>query len=138
MDSCIFCKIVKGEIPSSKIYEDENVYSFLDINPAAKGHLLIIPKRHCESVEDLKKEEIISIFEAVKKITKALPLALDNSGYNLLMNYGRDAGQVIGHLHFHIIPRKKDDGLALSKWNFLKFSGDHLEEIAKSIREKIE
>ena len=123
MSDCIFCSIIKGKIPSSKIFEDDIVYSFLDINPASKGHLLVVPKRHIESLNDLTDEEFVSIFSCIKKITNALPKAVENSGFNLLMNMGKDAGQIIPHIHFHIIPRRKEDGLSISKWSFMKFSG---------------
>ncbi|MBN1521425.1 MAG: HIT family protein [Candidatus Aureabacteria bacterium] len=137
MSDCVFCKIIKGEIPSSKVFEDENVYAFLDINPASKGHLLIVPKKHSESLDELGEQEFSSLFAAIRKIARALLESLDNTGFNLLMNSGKDAGQIIPHVHFHIIPRKKKDGLSISSWPFLKFSGDHLQEIAKSISEHI-
>jgi len=138
MVDCIFCKIVEGKIPSSKIYEDDLIYSFLDINPASKGHLLIIPKRHCENLNDLTNDELKAIFDLINKISNIIETVLETSSFNLLLNYGREAGQVINHIHFHLIPRKKDDGLAISKWPFMKFSGEHLNEIAKFFREKLE
>ncbi|MCK5707186.1 MAG: HIT family protein [Candidatus Aureabacteria bacterium] len=137
MSDCIFCKIVEGSIPSSIVFEDDTVYSFLDINPASKGHFLVIPKKHVEDISELGDTEITAIFSAIRKLTKALPDVLGNTGFNILMNYGKDAGQIISHLHFHIIPRKKEDGLGIAGWNHLKFSGDHLNEIAKEIAEAI-
>jgi histidine triad (HIT) family protein len=113
MGDCIFCKIIEGMIPSSTVFEDSLALAFLDINPASKGHLLILPRRHVENFSDLGEQEILAVFAAAQKIAAALPSAVDNTGFNLLMNYGKDAGQVIPHLHFHIIPRKKEDGLPL-------------------------
>ena len=137
MSDCLFCKIIEGTIPSSQIYEDDSVFSFLDINPAAKGHLLVIPKRHTEILGDLQESEITALFNAIKKIEIAFSKAIDATGCNILMNYGKDAGQIIPHLHFHVIPRRKEDGVGISSWNPMKFSGEHLNEIAKEIAEMI-
>jgi histidine triad (HIT) family protein len=137
MNDCIFCKIASGSIPSSKVYENDDTLSFLDINPASKGHLLIIPKKHRENISELTEKEVLSFFNAVKKITEAMPDVLDASEFNVLMNHGKNAGQVINHVHFHIIPRRKEDGLSMSKWPFQKYSGEHLNEIAGRFRESI-
>lgn len=137
MSDCIFCKIIKGSIPSSRIYENNSTYAFLDINPASKGHVLVIPKRHVEDLADITHEELTDLFQAINKISRALPKAIDNTGYNLLLNSGKDAGQIISHIHFHIIPRKKEDSLGFSNWPFLKFSGEHLNEIAGEITKNL-
>lgn len=100
---CIFCKIAKGEIPSKKIYEDDSVLAFYDIDPKAPVHLLIIPKDHISSVDDITPENsyIIShIFEIAKKLSKDLDLAC---GYRIVTNCGKDAGQTVDHLHFHML-----------------------------------
>ncbi len=101
MEDCIFCKIVKGEIPSTKVYEDENVYAFKDVNPLAPIHILVIPKEHSTNVLDTKPETIAKIFEAINKIAEQL--GIDKNGFRVVSNCGKDAGQAVMHLHFHIL-----------------------------------
>lgn len=104
MENCIFCKIVKGEIPSNKVYEDEKVLAFKDINPEAPVHVLIIPKNHIGSVNELTEEscDIISyIFIIAKNIAQKLGIA--DSGYRIVTNCGEDGGQTVGHIHFHLL-----------------------------------
>ena len=103
---CIFCKIVKGDIPSTKVYEDELVYAFRDINPQAPTHVLVIPKAHLASVNDVTAENsgvVAHIFEVIPQIAKAEGLA---GGYRVVSNCGADAGQTVHHLHFHILGGK--------------------------------
>ena len=102
MEDCIFCKIIKGEIPSTKVYEDDKVLAFKDINPAAPIHVLVIPKKHIENVLEINEEnkEITSdIFLAINKIAKQL--GIDKDGFRIINNCGKDAGQEVMHLHFH-------------------------------------
>jgi histidine triad (HIT) family protein len=104
VEECIFCKIVKGEIPSEKVYEDDLVLSFKDINPGAPVHVLIVPKKHIESINDLDKEDsniIAHIFMAAKKIAGDLNIAED--GYRIVSNTGRYGGQTVPHVHFHLL-----------------------------------
>ncbi len=106
---CIFCKIVKGEIPCHKIYEDEDFLAFLDIHPETPGHTLIITKKHFKTMLDLPEDLLCKIIKKVQKITKVV---LDITGYkafNLVVNTGKDAGQLVDHVHFHIIPRIEGD-----------------------------
>ena len=108
MEDCLFCKIIKGEIPSTKVYEDEFVYAFKDINPEAPVHILVVPKKHIESVNGIEEayENIIGkIFLAIKKIAKEQGLA--ERGYRVVSNCGKDAGQTVMHLHFHILGGKE-------------------------------
>ena len=105
MEDCIFCKIVKGKIPSTKVYEDENVYAFKDINPAAPIHVLVIPKEHTTNILDTKSETIAKIFEAINKIAKKEGFAKE--GFRVINNCGENAGQTVMHMHFHIIAGKK-------------------------------
>lgn len=100
---CIFCKIVSGEIPSKKVYEDDKILAFHDINPEAPVHVLIIPKKHIESLNDVNPENISyvsAVFEKIPQIAQSL--GLDN-GYRVISNVGEDGGQSVHHLHFHII-----------------------------------
>ena len=107
-DDCIFCKIIKGEIPSEKVYEDEYVLAFRDINPAAPIHILIIPKKHIDSLaflEEEDKEYVWKIHEAMNKIAKQENIV--DSGYRIVVNCGKDAGQEVMHLHYHLLAGQK-------------------------------
>lgn len=107
MEDCIFCKIIKGEIPSTKVYEDDNVLAFKDINPQAPVHVIIIPKVHIQSANMINEDnvqEVSNIFLAINKIVKEL--GIDESGYRIINNCGKDGGQTVPHLHFHIIGKK--------------------------------
>ena len=104
MSDCLFCKIAKGEIPSKKIYEDEKIYAFYDINPEAPTHFLVIPKEHIESANDLNDNniDIVShIFKVINKLVVELKIA--DAGYRIINNCGEDGGQTVKHLHFHVI-----------------------------------
>lgn len=108
MDNCIFCNIIGGKIPSEKIYEDDKVFAFKDISPAAPVHVLIIPKQHIESINDLCEDNaaiIGHIYIAAKKI--AMELGIADSGYRIVSNCGRDAGQTVFHIHFHLLGGRK-------------------------------
>ena len=108
MDDCLFCKIVKGEIPSEKVYEDDDVLCFKDINPVAPIHILVIPKKHIANFLELKPEDgklSAKIYETINKIAK--DLGFDKDGFRVIVNCGKDAGQEVMHLHFHVIAGKK-------------------------------
>jgi len=107
---CVFCEIIAGKKDCFKIYEDENVLAFLDINPVVEGHTLVMPKRHVERLEDLSDEEAVFVLRAIKRVVKLLLKKLQADGYNVVVNVGRIAGQEILHLHFHVFPRKSGDG----------------------------
>ena len=103
MDNCLFCKIIKGDIPSSKVYENEYVYAFRDINPQAPVHILVVPKVHISSVDEINAENsalVAKIFEAIPAIAKAEGL---DGGYRVISNCGADACQSVKHLHFHVL-----------------------------------
>ena len=104
-NNCIFCAIAEGEIPSFKIYEDELVLAYLDINPFAKGHTLVIPKVHSSGLLDTPDETLAAIIARVKKVAAHLKTALPCDGFNILQNNGEAAGQTVMHVHFHIVPR---------------------------------
>ena len=108
MENCLFCKIIAGEIPSKKVYEDENVYAFHDINPNAPVHVLVIPKVHIASIQEVGEDNL----PAVTAVLKAIPviaeqLGLAENGYRVITNCGEDGGQSVKHLHFHILGGKK-------------------------------
>ena len=107
-ENCIFCKIINKEIPSTVVYEDEEILAFKDINPAAPVHILVIPKKHVKSVIELKESDealIGKIFTVINKIAKEQ--GVDKSGFRVVTNCGEDAGQEVGHLHLHILGGKK-------------------------------
>lgn len=106
---CLFCKIIEGLVPSYKIYEDENVYAFLDIYPVSNGHTVVLPKKHYEKFTDMNNEDAALLFSSVHKISKAVEQAFNLEGMNVGMNIGEIGGQSIPHIHVHIIPRKKGD-----------------------------
>lgn len=110
MKDCIFCKIIKGELPSYKIYEDDKVYAFLDIACDVYGHTVVIPKKHCVNVLDCGKEHLDAVIEAVQKIARHYVDDCGFSGVNILNASGVSAQQSVFHLHFHVIPRKEGDG----------------------------
>ncbi len=107
---CIFCKIVSGEIPAERVYEDNDVLAFLDIHPFNPGHSLIIPKIHFENIYNLSDATLIAITSAAKKIASAIKQATRASGINLLMNNEPAAGQLVLHAHVHVFPRFLNDG----------------------------
>ena len=107
MDNCLFCKIIKGEIPSNKVYEDDEILAFKDINPVAPVHILVIPKKHISSAKDIKPEDealIGRMFTVINQI--ATELKLEN-GFRIVNNCGEDGGQEVMHLHFHLLGGKK-------------------------------
>src|SRR3990167_7294111 len=108
--NCLFCKIVNGEIPSEKVYEDEVSLAFLDIHPMAPGHTILVPRVHAENILDLPEMVVGPLFLAVKKITGALSSALQPHGFTIGINHGKVSGQAIDHLHIHVIPRFNEDG----------------------------
>jgi histidine triad (HIT) family protein len=132
MEECLFCKIIQGKIPSSKVYEDDNTIAFLDIMPANKGHSLVIPKKHYETFLDIPDDDLKNLILATKKVTKALSLSIGNGSYNLVMNNGKIAGQVVYHAHIHIIPRFKGDRLRI-KWSHKKY----IDREMRSVQDKI-
>lgn len=132
---CIFCKIIKNEIPSVKIYEDEMFIAFLDIHPVSPGHTLVIPKAHYDRFDDTPEEVAGDLYKLVKRIAPGVMRGSVSDGYNLGLNNGPAAGQVIFHTHVHIIPRRVKDGLEL--WGSHDYEGNEMEEIAKKIRAAI-
>ncbi len=115
-DNCIFCKIIAGEIPSTTVYEDENFKAILDVNPAARGHVIILPKKHAANIFELEEDDAAKIFPVAAKIATALKKTYQCDGVNVLQNNGEAAGQTVFHLHVHVIPRYKGDDINIM-WN---------------------
>ena len=128
---CIFCQIVQGCRPAAKILENENVLAFLDIAPVAFGHALVVPKKHYARLEDIPIDELSAVISVVQKIGPAVQAAAAAAGYNVSLNNGPAAGQVVPHLHFHLIPRRTGDGLQL--WPQNRYDEGGLEKMAQAI-----
>ncbi len=109
MSDCVFCKIIGGEIPAFRIYEDANFLAFLDVNPRTKGHALVIPKHHASTLLELPDNHVRSIFLVVKKVAGALTKTLGAKAFTIGSNNGELSGQAVHHLHIHIIPRYEHD-----------------------------
>ena len=110
MLDCIFCKIVKSDIPAHKVYEDNKVLAFLDVKPHTKGHTVVVPKKHMVRIFDLEDKEIGELFVSVRKIMSILDKKLNPDGFNVGWNHNTAGGQVVPHLHIHIMPRYINDG----------------------------
>ncbi|MED3551462.1 HIT family protein [Cytobacillus praedii] len=139
MSDCIFCKIVNGDIPSSKVFENEHVMAFLDISQITKGHTLIIPKIHNENIYDLSPEAARNIFEVVPQIATAIKEQFNPIGMNVITNTGEQAGQTVFHYHMHLIPRYgSGDGFgAVWKSHQSDYTPSDLQEIADGIKKHI-
>ena len=131
-DDCIFCKIANGEIPSATVYEDSVCRVILDVNPANKGHALIIPKEHFDNIYSIDAETAAKIFTIATEVAKAQKAELNPDGLNILQNNGEAAGQTVFHFHMHLIPRYKNDNVGLG-WHM----GELTEEDKKEILEKL-
>jgi len=133
MSDCLFCKIIRREIPSYTLYEDEWTYAFLDISPVHPGHALIVPKTHVTTVLDAEEKVLTSWILATQKVARAICATVGVSHFNLLQNNGSDAGQVVPHLHMHVIPRHADDGL--KHWPHGKdLATEEMQDLAQRIR----
>lgn len=134
MSECLFCKIIDGSIPSTKVYEDEHVYAFMDIMPLTKGHTLLIPKTHCRDLMEMPEEVASYLYAAAPKVAKAIQAAFNPAGLNTVNNNGAAAGQTVFHYHLHFIPRYDEtDGLRLV-WTTTQPSREELTEAAEAIK----
>ncbi len=129
---CIFCKIASGEIPSLRVFEDADSLAFLDIGPLSSGHALLIPKQHFTSILDIPPDVLASLTSNLPMLARALKKVTGATGMNILQNTGESAGQAVFHLHIHLIPRTKGDGLGY-RWN----AGSYGEGEAQSLQAEI-
>lgn len=129
---CIFCKIIAGEIPALKVYEDDKVIAFLDIAPVAEGHTLVVPKAHYQLMAEMPQDALSALVGAVKRVAEGVLKATGASSFNLNLNNGKEAGQLVPHFHWHIIPRQTGDGLEL--WHGGKYEPGRDLELAAQIR----
>ena len=135
-DDCIFCKIAAGEIPSATVYEDDDFRAILDLGPAAKGHTLVIPKSHSDNLLSVEPDTAATALKVISKTANAIKEALGCDGINVVQNNGEAAGQTVMHLHFHIIPRYKNDSVNIG-WQPMKPSNEELAATAALIKEKM-
>ena len=134
MEDCIFCKIVRGEIPCNKIYEDDKVLSFADINPINTGHVLIIPKNHAETIWEIEIEDLTAIHQSSLKIARALKTVLKPDGIAFLQLNGKAVNQVVPHYHLHLIPRKATDPkLKMTEWELVPGDMGAITKLAQEI-----
>ena len=132
-DDCIFCKIITGDIPAHQLYEDDRVLAFLDIGPLSDGHCLVVPKDHYERLDDCPVDVVAAVMSKVGPLAKAIVAATGAEGYNVLNNNGHCAGQLVGHVHFHIIPRRTGDGIFIP-WPAKEYPHGRAEELARNIK----
>lgn len=137
MEDCIFCRIADGKIPAAKVYEDSRVIAFLDIMPANKGHCLVVPKKHVQTMIEMSEGDLAAAMIAAKKVASALSLSFGNGSFNMVMNNGKEAGQLVNHAHIHLIPRFQKDRLRI-KWSHLKYENSEINEYAEKIRKFIQ
>lgn len=134
MTDCIFCKIIEGEIPSYKVYEDENTIAFLDANPTSKGHTLVVPKKHVETID--QASEMSYMWNILVKVSQAVEEAFDPEGLNISQNNGEVAGQEVMHMHFHVTPRYTGDEIEVNYNREELENGEKIaEKISSTIRE---
>ncbi len=138
VDDCVFCKIIQGEIPSSRLYEDDLVLVFLDIAPFNYGHALIVPKEHHHSITTLPEKYLARMMTVVPKIAISQMRVLKSEGFNLLLNNGRCAGQEVPHCHLHLIPRLLDDAPLLNISHKKYSDNEAMQELAANLQRRIE
>ncbi len=135
---CLFCKIVKGEIPTLKVYENSSVLAFLDVNPCSLGHTIIVPKKHYQKIEDIPEEETNALFSVITKLVKVIPETVGTTDCNVGLNNGKLAGQEVPHVHFHIIPRfEGDKGSSIQGLVRMEVDKQKLPELAEKIKNQI-
>ena len=135
-DDCIFCKIANGEIPSATVYEDSICRVILDVNPANKGHALIIPKEHFDNIYSMDAETAAKIFNIATEVAKAQKAELNPDGLNILQNNGEAAGQTVFHFHMHLVPRYIKDNVTMT-WIPGKADTEELSALSKALRKRI-
>ncbi len=134
MAECIFCRIADGSVPAAKLIETDRVTSFMDLNPVNPGHSLVIPRRHATSLLELTDEELSDIILTARRVAAAARDATGSPAFNILQNDGRAAGQVIQHVHVHVIPRHSGDGFAFG-WRQLSYKEGEMGALHRTIRE---
>ncbi|MCI0499042.1 MAG: HIT family protein [Planctomycetales bacterium] len=132
VQTCVFCKIIAGQIPCTKVYENDAVLAFLDIGPISDGHTLVVPKAHTPRVDKTDSHTMAALAQALPMLADAVQQAVGADGYNILCNNGLSAGQIVEHVHLHIVPRKKNDGL-FNQWPSFQYPQGKAGAIAEKI-----
>lgn len=135
-NNCIFCKIAAGEIPSATVYEDQDFRVIMDINPASKGHCIILPKEHAANIYELSESTAGKIFVVAKRVATAMKEELNCEGINVLQNNGEAAGQTVFHVHMHLIPRYANDTVTMT-WEHKESYDDDFAGLATAIAAKL-
>ena len=134
--ACIFCKILNGQIPATKVFQDDACMAFLDIGPVAEGHLLLVSAEHVESADRLSPEQAAAMLRSLPALVRAVRVATGCEGVNVLQNNGRIAGQLVPHVHFHIIPRKPGDAFHYA-WPAGKYPPGRADQLAEAMRKEL-
>lgn len=137
MNDCIFCRIVQGQIPAQKVFENDGIVAILDINPVAPGHTLVLPKAHYETVTDTPIAVLTELITRAQAVAKAVVAAANAEGFNLLANNHKCSGQAIPHVHFHVIPRRTGDGVKYG-WPAQKYKDGETEQWAERIKSQFQ
>lgn len=135
--SCVFCKIVAGQIPSTRVLETEDAVAFLDINPVNAGHVLVVPREHHADIFELSEETAAKVAALLPKLARAIQKATGADGLNIIVNNGRAAGQTVFHGHWHLIPRFFDDAVNWP-WPHAEYTGDELAQMQFRIRRELD
>lgn len=135
MGDCIFCKIVAGEIPSIKVYEDDHLLGFMDINPVTPGHSLLIPKAHHATLFDMPDDLLGELLTAARGLGRAIQTGMGARGLNLLQSNGRAANQIIDHFHLHLVPRYEADEIPMANWEMTPGDIDGIKGQAEKIKQ---
>ncbi len=134
MEDCVFCKIVSGDLPSLKIYENDLLAVIMDIMPLSEGHTLILPKAHHETIFDMNESLACEIMRATWKVANVIKKTVESAGLNIQQNNGSVAGQIVPHFHVHLIPRNEGDGLTVGQWNAQKADPKRLKILADELK----
>jgi histidine triad (HIT) family protein len=140
-EDCVFCSIVAGDIPSRTVHEGEHTFAFLDVNPLARGHTLVIPREHHETVAEMPEEVREAVFARAGELTPAVEAAVDADATTVGMNNGAASGQEVPHAHVHVVPRFEDDGvgpLHTLDWPRPELDDDEFDAVAEDVRRNVE
>lgn len=137
MTDCVFCKIIAGDIPAFRVYENDDTIAFMDINPLHPGHVLVIPREHSANVYEVSDEAIAAAARTARRVARAVNAVVAPDGLNVLQCNGPAAGQSVFHFHMHVLPRRLDDGAALN-WEVIPGNMEEIGALAEKIRARIE
>lgn len=136
MGDCIFCRIAQGKIPSEQVLSDDAAFAFMDINPLAEGHVLLIPRKHYETIDELSAEDAAALLRHLPALVQAVRDVTGCAGVNVLQNNGKVAHQAVPHVHFHVIPRNAGDAFSFN-WPAGQYRQERLRELAQAIRDAV-